>query len=283
MATVNTSTRSLTTWMRWQILLGGILVLASGVPLFIGTEHTDLYFAWTINPPLLTAAFLGAMYWASSVIAFLAIREKSWSQARLAVYGPLLFTFTTLIVTLLHFDRFHLNSPDLITRIFTWGWLVVYAGVPLSQSLALIRQLRSAGGDPARVAPLPKWLQIYLALFTLIVLSLGLGLFFAPLSFSAVWPWSLTALTGRAIAAWLFGLGVMSGGAVWENDLLRIRAMLAGFVAFSLLLLIALARYTGDVSWSDLRLWLYVLMLISLLAVGAIGWLQSRRFTTTAP
>jgi hypothetical protein len=60
------------------------LVLLAGVPLFLGSEQTDLYFAWTITPPL-TAAFLGAAYWSSLVLLFLSVRQTSWAKGHL---GP---------------------------------------------------------------------------------------------------------------------------------------------------------------------------------------------------
>jgi hypothetical protein len=44
-----------------QLILacGSFMAMIAGIQLFVGTEHTDDYFAWTIQPPL-TAAFLGA-------------------------------------------------------------------------------------------------------------------------------------------------------------------------------------------------------------------------------
>jgi hypothetical protein len=51
--------------MRWLLLTAAALVLLAGLQLFVFTERTDTYFAWTIINPL-AAAFLGAAYWASS-------------------------------------------------------------------------------------------------------------------------------------------------------------------------------------------------------------------------
>jgi hypothetical protein len=47
--------------MKWMLLAASILVSLAGVQLFILTENTDRYFAWTIDPPL-TAAALGGAY-----------------------------------------------------------------------------------------------------------------------------------------------------------------------------------------------------------------------------
>ena len=45
--------------MRWLLFAAAVLVFLAGFQLFVLTEHTGTYFAWTIaNPP--AAAFLGA-------------------------------------------------------------------------------------------------------------------------------------------------------------------------------------------------------------------------------
>ena len=85
------------------------MVLLAGVPLFVGSEQTDQYFAWTIRPPL-TAAVLGALYWSAVPFVFLSAREREWANARLAVPGVLVFTTLGLIATVLHADRFHFTS-----------------------------------------------------------------------------------------------------------------------------------------------------------------------------
>jgi len=99
--------------MKWLLRAAGFLVLLAGFQLFILTEYTDLYFAWTIQP-FITAAFLGGGYFSSFLMEILASRKAQWAEARIAV--PAVFTFTslTLLATLLHLDRFHFNSASLI-------------------------------------------------------------------------------------------------------------------------------------------------------------------------
>lgn len=99
-------------------------VFIIGIPLFLLSEQTQQYFAWTIVA-LLTAAFLGAAYWSSCLLEWMASREKRWSNARIAVPAVLLFTALTLGVTLLHLDRFHLYDEVFITKFIAWV-VVVY-------------------------------------------------------------------------------------------------------------------------------------------------------------
>lgn len=68
------------------LYVASFLVLAVGISLYLLSGTTNVYFSWTINPPL-TAAFLGAGYLASTLLELLSAREKVWARARPAVSG----------------------------------------------------------------------------------------------------------------------------------------------------------------------------------------------------
>ena len=96
----------------------------------------------------------------------------------------------------------------------------------------------------------------------------------------------VTALTGRAIGAWLVGIGTGAGQMAYENDWWRVEVGALAFWVFGALELLTLARFATDVSpvdgeavlnWSDPMLWGYLLLLISVVAVGLKGWIVARR------
>src|SRR6058998_2663469 len=120
--------------MRWLLYAASALVFLAGLQLSFLSEQTDTYFAWTIAPPL-TAAFLGAAYWAAFQVEVLATRQSSWAQARVAVPAIWLFTTLTLVVTLVHFDRFHFSSSIASAQGAAWFWLAIYASVPVAMLL----------------------------------------------------------------------------------------------------------------------------------------------------
>jgi hypothetical protein len=249
-------------------------VFITGIQLFVLSEATDRFFAWTIKPPL-TAAFLGAAYWASCGTELLAARQRIWANARIAVPAVLVFTGLTLLVTLLHLDRFHLADPNPTARAAAWAWLAVYAAVPPLMSIVLWRQLRNPGGDPPRRAPLQRWARGVLAVHAALLMPLGLALVIAPQALFDFWPWQLTPLTGRAIGAWLFALGIAAAHVIRENDWVRVRAATPSYVIFGALELLALARYPSDLSWDRPALWVMVAVLVSMLFGGVYGWLQA--------
>lgn len=198
--------RPLTAGMRWLLVVASLLVFTIGIPLFLLSEQTDRYFAWSISLPL-TAAFLGAGYWSSFFIEFVASRERVWANSRVAVPAVFVFTVLTLVATLIHLDLFHLGSRfAVITQIGTWTWMAVYVSVPILLAVLWAIQLRLPGGDPPRRAPMSGGVRLAIYLLAAGMLILGVALFVAPLGAGVLWPWELTPLTGRAVGAWLIGL-----------------------------------------------------------------------------
>ena len=258
---------SMRVWLTFQTLP----VLISGFQLYILSGQTERFFAWTIAPPL-TAAFMGAAYFSSVPLLLLSARQATWAHARLAVFGVLAFTTLTLFVTMLHLDRFHLASGGTPARVAAWTWLIVYVAAPPLLALLLIWQSTRPGGEPARQAPLAVWARLALLALGTLPVMLGALLFVFPTA--PVWPWALTPLTGRTVAAWLVGTGVIALQMLLENDWRRVRSGAASFIVFALLQLLALARYAGTVRWLSLAAIVYVLYLLAMALAGIYGWYQ---------
>jgi hypothetical protein len=262
--------------MRRLLYVNSALVLVIGIPLYLLSDQTDAWFAWTIHPPL-TAAVLGAGYWASFILELLSARERLWARSRVAVPAVLLFSTLTLAITLLHADRFHFHSPQLITRAGTWGWLLVYVSVPLAMSWLLVAQLRQARPDPARVAPLAAWVRIVLTLQAAVMLTAGLLMLLTPTVMLGAWPWGLTPLTCRAIGAWAVGIGTIAAHSAWENDWWRLRPMMLSYTGLGVLQFTAVLRYRTDLDWSGAAAVVYVCFLSTILLLGGYGCWKIRR------
>lgn len=259
----DTGSRPVATAMRFILLLASGLVFVAGVQLFVLTEHTDRFFAWEIGFPL-SAAFLGAGYWAACILELFSSREERWVNARPAVPAVWLFTTLTAIATVVHFDIFDTGN------VFAWAWIVIYFTVPIALGLALVVQLRTPGVDPPRRQHLPQWLRGVLAVLVVSMFSIGGGLFLAPTTFERVWPWELTPLLGRAIGAWLIGAGTLKLQVIWENDWRRSRVSFLTLLAWGLLLFVAVGRYREAVTW-DVHLGAFLFGLVCVVAVGLYG------------
>jgi hypothetical protein len=261
--------------MRWLLFAAAMLVFLAGFQLFVLTEHTGTYFAWTIANPL-AAAFLGAGYWASLSIEALAGRQAAWANARIAVPAVLLFTALTLVATLLHLDKFHFGgSFGAGTQIVTWGWIAIYVLVPLLMLIVLAVQARIPGQDPPRSAALPGWVYGALAVQAVVLFGFGVALFAAPAQTAPLWPWKLTPLLAQVTGAWLIGLGVAAAHALLERDARRFRPAAVGSILLAVLQSITLARYPHLFQWRSSAAVVYLIFLGTMLLTGAAGLARS--------
>lgn len=275
--------RPLTAAMRNLLWLAGGLVTLAGIQLFVFTERTDQYFAWTIDPPL-TAAFLGAAYWASVAFEWAGARERHWANARITVPTVFVFTTMTLVVTLVHLDRFHLG-PEFgpVTRLVTWIWLLIYTTVPVLMAILWWSQGRRPGADPDPGERLPAPIRAVLAVHVVVLGGYGLGLLIAPTTAAQWWPWALTPLTARAIGAWLLSLGVAAAHALGENRIRRLRPAAYAYTAFAVLQTVALLRYPDSVAPREVTTLVYLLFLASTLYLGVAGLSANRGSPPPAP
>jgi hypothetical protein len=262
--------------MRWLLGLAAVLVFLAGVQLFVFPLDTETRFSWTIGSPM-TAVFLGASYWSAVGLELSGAMTRRWTVARVAVPAVFIFTSLTLVVTLVHLDKFHLGSEFAgVTRAVTWAWIAVYAVVPVLMLLAWWLQ-RRAGARVPPPAGLPTLVRATLAVLAVVLVGLGVALLVAPGWADAAWPWPLTPLTGRAIGAWNVGLGVAAGHAWLVDDPGSLGPIGVTGVLFGVFQSIALLRYGDELEWASVPAVGYVVVLAAVAAVGAWLLVASRR------
>src|SRR6266545_2716117 len=265
-----TNTQGLTFYSRF-VLFGLVLPLLfiAGIQLFILSEQTATYFAWTFASPL-PAAFMGAGYWAAMFHAYSGARAKGWEYVRTSMPAALTATTLLTITTFLHLGKFHLNSPLFITRFVTWVWIAVYIFVPPILLIAWIIQSRSPAAHSRGEIPLPTWMRGGFLVLSAFALFSGLGLFFAPETMSALWPWTVPPLAARAVASWLSAFGVACLSLAFENDIHHGAGTSASLFAFCVLQWIVLARYPSAVAWQKpLAIGYILFLLLGLFISGA--------------
>jgi len=253
--TAGSGTRPMTPGVRAGLVAIASVIFWLGLSLFVFPTHTDDLFAWTIQPPL-TAAFLGASYWASTTLAVACASERDWARGRAFAAPYLVAGFVLLWVTLVHIDRFHMDA------VTGWAWLILYAVFPPSVLVLLGRQLRTPGTEPAPGVPIPGPLLLVLA----------------PEDASSLWPWQLTPLTGRAIGTFVLAQGVLALVVCRERDWSRVRPAMLQCLVVGTLQLVAVARFSDTLDWDSAGAWIYVGFVVSLFAVGAYGTRCAVRF-----
>lgn len=260
----------------------GVLTALAVVALLVGADHTARAFAWTIEPPV-GAAVLGAAYGAGCLVVLLTLRAGSWAQARWTLLTILVFTVLTLVATLLHLDRFHLDESAALPRAAAWFWLAVYVLVPPAMSAVMLVQERARRRDGLRVdpgvghpepAPLP--FAASLVVQGLVLLAVGLSLFLTLEPVMSAWPWPLTPLVAQVIGAWLVSFGLAAFFAV-RSDFRLLRPAVTSYAAFGVLELVALALHRDELAggWATVVL---VAVVAWVAATGAWGaWASGAR------
>jgi hypothetical protein len=266
--------------LRWVLAIFVALAAAATGVLFFLPSETNGYFAWTIASPL-TATMLGAAYASALVLFALSLAETTWANARLTIPAPLTLSTALLVATLMHLDKFHLAAAPVPATV-AWIWLVVYVVVPPALVLVYLKQRRTPGVDPPRGRPIPQPLRLLLLVLGLTMLATGAALFIAPAVVEPTWPWALTPLTARAVAAWSLGLAVAAFHGLIENDVRRLRAGLAAFSVFGLFALVAVWRYAAEIRWELASAWVLILAL-GLISISGLAGLLAARPAVTNP
>ncbi len=244
-------------------LFAGLALIAGGL-LFLGATRTDAWWAWTIAPPL-TAATLGAFYWAAFLLILSAARSRTWARARPAVYPVGVIAVLLLVITLIHIDRFDLNS------LFGVFWVVAYALVPVLLGLALVDQRSASGADPRGERRLPRLLRRALLGEGAALLLVGALLLIAPGAADDIWPWALTPLTSRAIGSFLLGIGLAALIAVRDDDPLSFRGAALAYAALGILELLALNLHIPDLGDRPAATTIYAAFWVAVVVTGAYG------------
>lgn len=260
------STRRMTNLTRATLVLAVGLTFTAFLQLYVLTADTDRWFAWTIDEPL-SAATLGAFYVASTVTVLLSLRHREWVLGRVSFPSVATFVWGTLLVTLLHVDKFHFSDGPTSARIAAWGWLVVYVVDPLLLTAVWIHQIRRPGTDPPRQQPLSTGYRGLLVGWGVASAVLGVSLFLRPTWVADWWPWAITPLTARAMAVWVLSLAVLFFTMLYENDADRTRPGSAASIVLAVLLVVGLLRYWDHASPDSAR-WLY---LLAVLALGLVA------------
>ena len=172
-------------------------------------------------------------------------------------------------MTLVHLDLFHLDADlPLRTRAVTWAWIAVYAARPAADGASRIAISGASASRCRRPSGLPALVRVTLVGLAALLLGLGVALLLAPGWADGAWPWALTPLTGRAVGAWLVGLGVAAAHARLLDDRPSLRPLAITGVLFGLLQAVAVLRY-GDELDGGLRSLAFGAVILVLASVSA--------------
>ena len=254
-----------------------LLSLTFGPLLFLLPNQNESYFAWTIAPTM-SAVFIGAGYTSGALIIFRLMLLGRWHPMRPFALGGWGFIAAILGATLLHWDKFHHGT------IFFYIWFVVYAAGPFLVPIACyFNEKHNAPPAPHEVL-LAAPIRYGLIAMGLIFSIVGVVLFINPALFAPIWPWQLSPLIGRVVAAWIFLPSMGALGAWYEPRYTAYRPLVQFSVIWALLVLVGSLLHLGDFDFSRPLAWLWFVYLVLVIpAAFLVYWYHERLYAHVRP
>jgi hypothetical protein len=207
---------------------------------------------------------LASAYFAGVYFFARALTVRRWHQVKLGFLPVTAFATTLGVATVLHWDRFQHDHVAFVL------WAVLYFTAPF---LVLGAWLHNRGRDPGTPDPddveLTFGARLAAGIVGGLLIAASLVIFVAPGLGIGAWPWSLTPLTARVMAAYLALPGVALLGAATDRRWSSSRLIFQGVGLSFPLVLIGAARAWGEFDHSSPATYLLV-VLGSLAFVGMV-------------
>jgi hypothetical protein len=248
-----------------------ILVMA-WVVLFLWPEQTDRRFAWTVEPTM-TPMLMGAGYGSAALFWARVTAWRRWHTVGLGFLPTTVFTWMLLVATLLHWDKFHRGTG--VFHLWLWVYIVTPVVVP---AVWAWNRRRDPGVPDADDPRFPVAVVAALYMSGAVMLAIAAWLFVFPTSAIGVWPWSLTPLTARTVAAFVALPGVAWLAVAMDGRWSAAKAVVETLALGLVLLLIAVARAWEEFDTGRPLTWAYVGGLVGTLGTLVVwyGWMERR-------
>jgi hypothetical protein len=208
-------------------------------------------FAWPITP-LMSSMMLGATYLGGAYFFIIVLISRRWRHVWLGFLPISAFAGALGIATLLHWDRFvHERWAFQI-------WAFLYITVPLILPILWYRNQRpAAGSNPRAEKMLPSLIRGAFGALGGILTIAAVLLFVVPEQMAAAWPWTLTPLTARVMAAMYILPGLVGLGMAYDGRWSSARYLLQAQALSIILMLIAAYVARADFDWSAPASWFF--------------------------
>ena len=245
---------------RWMAALVIPFLVVAFVILYFFPHNTAKLFAWEIKPPM-TAMMLGSAY-AGGIYYFSGLLMSSqWHRIKVGLIPVTVFASVLNVATILHWDRFNHGTLPF------FAWTALYFTTPF---IVFALWLRNRGQDtnlPDVIdATIPQSLRLVIGAVGVITLAIALFLFLNPALMMQLWPWTLTPLTSRVMAAMFSLPGMVGLGMAMDSRWSSAQIILQSQGFSILLILIAVFRDRADFNWSTPGSWLFTIGLAGMLA-----------------
>lgn len=248
---------SITRWVAGLVI--PFLVVAFIILYFLN-GHTEKLFAWEIKSPMtsmmLGSAYAGGIYYFTGVIL-----TRQWHRIKVGFIPVTIFASILNVTTILHWDKFNHGTLPF------FAWVSLYFTTPfIIFGLWLSNRRQDTNQPDTGEAIIPPIIRFIIGAIGVTTLAIAIFLFLNPSLMIQLWPWTLTPLTSRVMAAMfslpgMVGLG-MAMDSRWSSAQVILQSQ--GFSIF--LILVAVLRDQSAFNWSTPGSWLFTIGLAGMLA-----------------
>lgn len=213
----------------------------------VGINH----FAWPIRP-LMSSMMLGATYLGGVYFFSIVLISRQWRHVWLGFLPISAFAGTLGIATLIHWDRF------IHERWTFWVWALLYLTVPLFLPILWRRNHKQTADAPLpREGELPKLVRQLLGIMGVVLTIAAVILLFTPNVMISTWPWTLTPLTARMMAAMFILPGLVGLGMAYDGSWASARYLLKAQAISVALMVVAIVIARADFDWTSPTSWIF--------------------------
>jgi hypothetical protein len=236
---------------RWVAGLVIPFLVVAFVILYFFPRNTAKLFAWEIKSPMtammLGCAYAGGIYYFSGLLM-----TRQWHRIKVGLIPVTVFASVLNVATILHWDKFNQGTLPF------FAWVSLYFTTPF---IVFALWLRNRGQDTDQPdkgdATVPSLVRLVLGAVGITTLVIAIFLFLNPALMMQLWPWTLTPLTSRVMAAMFSLPGMVGLGMAMDPRWSSARVILQSQGFSILLILIAVFRDRADFNWTTPGSWLF--------------------------
>ena len=241
----------------------------AGALFFFLPQHGAALWPWTL--PALAARFMGSLFLAGAVCSSVFL----WRRAGYGSFVLILLALGDLLIALsalLGIREIGLTPATLrfLAFFILFAVLLVVAALAIKHEVARTVQ-----------TPVPRALRVFFFIHLLVVLPVGVSMFFFPGWAQPLWPWRMTPVNVRLIGSFFFGAAFISVWALRQARtqsvvaVLALYAVFASFATLASLLHRALFEPGRMATWAFFALYVFV-ALGSTLFLLQLAWNRKR-------
>ena len=248
------------------------VLVAAFTVLFGFPGRTRQLWAWTIRPDL-AALIMGGAYVAGAWFFARGLYVGRWHRVAIGWLAVIPFTALLGVATFVHWGRFNHDHVSF------WAWLVLYTATPVALPILWLKNQRAAGTPPKGTGlQLPTLPRVLAGAFGGALLVAAAVIFVRPRTAIGRWPWALTPLTARTMAAFASFLAVVWLAFAFTRDWDRLAIPFEASTLGLVIVAVAVLRGRHDLAGGTRTLVFGVLLGSAILGSSALlAWAARRR------